>query len=458
MAFWERFWKRRKGANFPPLPQTKVIHLGTFFVDPYHCSATHTGLDTRAIGGAAYSSGVPEPASHNRWKRSLTVPFSDKLQVTASAWEDESGEGSVTWDLSQPRKRKHAVVKPWGNRFRQGIPLASDCCYKLGQPDFLQISNVAPNFNLDIFSNKVFSQRVTVPEKRYGRTSRYNSTHKRKRAKPAQSFRVDLRRDARQQTVGLHKEHAKYGKIAFSLTPAKRFSTSIAIKQAFWKRFWKSRSKPKRRGSHRGERDEPRKMVVKSDVEYRWKENCLSVTARLEAFSTKIRLRTWTNPLQFTPSVQIPLGSTKEAPWINWVREPGSGLGEVHLGRKGFELVTDWPHPTRVSLKQRSTDGSVLRVGLNKKGTFVIDKTIITKPLQGSAVATVNAHMTNMKRGTTLNASLLSSLGVVSASMSASRSFNLVMELNIDRGYRAYTIACQVEEAKRIGVRLGLFL
>lgn len=445
-----------------------VVPLGCLFADPYACSATRTSINVRSLGGAAHSLGVLAPKGQVGWKRSLSVPFEKRFAVTAATWEGASGQGSLLFDLQPTRKQNRG--KPRMVRLGTAATFSVGYRSRESDPDFLRLADVPARPHAIATIRRVLPHSLQRPShirllgsqarQQQGKLPNGRLPQRGKRPKPRQSFRVELKRDAKCDSITMNKEDMKYGKLSFSLTPARRVASSIVVKEAFWKRFGR-RQRSSRNNSHRQTKSgysDRIGVVLKSDMEYRWKENCFSMFGAVEAFNGGIGLNTKTSPLRFTPRVQVPFGKGKSAPWIGWIREPGSGMGELQLGRQGLELSTDWPRRTRVSLKQRATDGSIMRLSLNRKGVFVVDKTLISKPLLGGFIATLSAHVTNTRPGTAVNASLHGPLGVISAAVSATRSFDMLVELNVSKHNRVHSIALRIEESKRIAARLGLYL
>lgn len=208
------------------------------------------------------------------------------------------------------------------------------------------------------------------------------------------------------------------------------------------------------------QRMEKRNISFKSDLEYNLKDGIMSASAAVEAFHASISIRSCINPLRVTPRVQIPITrGGQDNPWISWTRAPGNSFGEVHLGKKGLELSGDWQNRL-LSLRQKSPNGSSTQVSVNdRKRVATIDKTLVTQPLLGAFTLTLIAHMTTAKnQGNILTATITSPFGAISASAATTRAVNLLADLNIDRGRRAYTIGLKVEEAKSFAARIGFHM
>lgn len=208
------------------------------------------------------------------------------------------------------------------------------------------------------------------------------------------------------------------------------------------------------------ERMAKRNIAVKSDLEYNLKEKTVSVSAALEAFHASLSIRSLINPLRITPRIQIPLAyGAQDMPWVSWTRGPGNGFGEVQLGKKGLELSADW-HNQKLSLRQKGSNGSSTQISLNNnKRVATVDKTLVTQPLLGVFILTLIARVTTAEdKGNTLTATITSPFGAISASAASTRAVNLLADLNIDLGHRAYTLGLKVEEAKNFSARIGFHM
>lgn len=468
MASLLSFLKRNHASPVVSPLLGSLVPLRAEKCDAHTCSATRTSVDVKSVGGSLHPLGVPEPKQRKRWKRALTVPLVPRYSLTASAWEDGSGQGSLTLESrrSSRRKRKHSHTSRLTLVGGNGSEDDSHVVQKDISFENKQIF-VSPE-PITWFMGDASPQGWTPQSVNW--IERYVSVllpKKSKSSKPVKNFRLALTQDSKGNNFSISKHDTRYGKFDLQFSPGKRVSTSMTLKDSLWKR----RKRRAHKNAHDKARDTvPRRahketvkkrrsahMLIKSDFEYRWKEDSFSVSNAIEAFHGVLSLRARSNPMRFTPRIQVPVGRRrKDPPWMSWAREPGSGFGEIQFGRKGLEVSADWPNP-KFSLKQKSSDGSSARVSLSSKGVFSVHKSVISRPTRAGSVVTLNAHMANKKGGSGITATVTSPFGVLSASANTSRSFSLVAHVNLDKGDRAYTLALKTENANAIAARVGLF-
>lgn len=457
------------------------VPLGAEKCDAYICSATRTGVELKSVGGSLHPLGVPEPKQRMRWKRGLTVPLEPRYSLSASAWEDGSGQGSVTLETRHSDRRKRR------RSHRSKLTLVRGSS---SEDDSLVVQKDVSLENKQVLLSAQSIARFMGDESPQGwaplsvnwigRDVRVILAGKSRSSKREKNFRLALTRDSKGDNLSISKNDPKHGKFDLQFTPGKRLSSSMTLKESLWKRrahrkaHDKARDNASRRahknvsgsahknasGSAHKKTDKKRRsahLSIKSDLEYRWKEDSFSVSSAIEAFHGVISLRTRSNPMRFTPRIHVPVGRRrKDPPWVSWTREPGSGFGEIQFGRKGLEVSADWPNP-KVSLKQKNSDGSSARISLNNKGLFSVDKSVISKPMRSGSIVTLNANIANKKGGSGITATVTGPFGVLSAFANTSRSFNVVADVNLDRGDRAYTLALKLENGKSIAARVGMF-
>lgn len=507
------------------------------------------------MGGAVITPGVPGPKTQKRWKRTIILPIPTHTSITASAWEDESGEGSLVWDVQPSPPRKHH------KHHKSKKSLSAEDLRFLGPtsiPESQLVANNVPSSFVDVtflLAPRPLAIALTsVPEswaslittKRLRLSAPARMWQQHKPSKQLERFRIELKRDPKLQSFIFSKQNSKYGKLDLAYAQGSRIALSVMTKEPLWNltmaRFQRmlqkqepkldqhslrktrhelrnsARHDAKRRSSATGDgnrkrqgkriqkrgstsrtisteatsldssesvlarnraqlrraqkqhvqrqmqraqgRMEKRNVSVKSDLEYNLKEKIVGVSAAVEAYRASFSIRSRINPLRITPRIQIPLAyGAQDMPWISWTRGSGSGFGEVQLGKRGLEVSADW-HNQMLSLKQKGSNGGSTVISLNNnKKIATIDKTVITQPLLGAFTLTLIAHMTTAEnKGNTLTATVTSPFGAISASAASTRAVNMLADLNIDLGRRAYTIGLKVEEAKNFAVRIGFHM
>lgn len=390
----------------------------------------------------------------------MTIPISSQYSLTASAEEENKGQGSLLVEgrLSETSIKVIAKMPKirWRSREKRHPSsklVRKSYSLKTGKPAvahrsiFRRASDEVERWNLNAVGWLGDYDEAGVNE-----GSRFS--------KPVQRTRIELKRDSKADSLAIERRDLKLGKINLQFVPRKRVSASLTVKEAVWRKARNASfvtpqtavpkdAKRRRSSSH---------ITVKTALDYRWKGHSWTLTNTVEGFHAILSLVTRLHPFRLSPRVQIPLGrSTKKQPWMSWTHVPGSSLGEIEIGRDGLAVSAYWPDP-KVSLKQKGRNGSSTQLSLNSKGVFSLDKTIVSEPMLNSAVLTLSTHTGNGKDDSSLTATLAGQYGLLSVFANTSQSLSIMADINIDRKNRAYSALINLQTGKSLEARLGFFL
>lgn len=472
----------------PCVPHVRV--LGAAACDPVVCEATQVGLDARRGGGAWRPLGLPRPAgvapTHilgvtTPVAVTVMAPVSDKrrmqVQATTSAQARMVAVGSSSSSGNGGRKGAQrddgsVVWRAHGARMStvRALPRRPVVAAPLDQPS---------------------ARRTALVKVRYDR-----------------SVRVEVKRQAEVDSFNFATDDTQYGGVKLSLTPNKRFSTSLvgrhislthspptvptttasaaalpsdhaqnlpATRQHRAKRA-ASRNVKKQRlllssSSRRSKETSSARAVgqiapfaqnataVRTDAEYIWKDKRWTVMTGVETFDHHMSLRVMTRPVRVVPRVQIPLGrrvNGELAPWLSCVHELRSNNGEVQLGWKGMSVATAWAQGL-LKVSNRNADGSGFAASVNRRLVAHVDRTVVSKVMRGKLMLTFNGSAGNRKEHTGVAFSLNGCYGTISASVRLPKSCGLVVDSMVQVKQNMYHLGLKMDDMKSASVRLGLF-
>lgn len=443
---------RDQSKSFPRLQFKRLSKfLGRAVCDPLVCGATRTSISDSAIGGSVRPLTKTQPTKPQRWRRAVSLSLPSKITVSASTWEHDNGEGTFTW-----RRRTTRILRKRGRkrRIRHAHPISTEVHSrrqnKLSQilPDGAAYFNGAfqdaiegLSFNLPL--TKPLS--MLLPRRKSSSLPRFD-----------RNLRVEVKKTGRRNSFIFAINDTEHGHASISFEPKMRFFSSVSVRDSML-RTHRSRSRKFRRLEKGAAEQDTRSIRLKSDVEYKWKENKFVVTSGIEALGGSAQVRTTTNPIRVTPRIQLPLGrGGRNAPYICWSPEPKSKIGEIRLEWKGILVSTDWACSS-LTVRKKSSDGGFSSVSLNSERVLKLDQTVISKQLRGETLVTLNSTVSNKNDSTGASISAEGSWGTIFANARTSMACDVGVDAHLRSKRHKYTIRFTMENWAHAALRFGIF-
>lgn len=423
-------------------------HLVRYFCRPSVCAQTHIRSTLAPISAAVQPPPEPHPTRPRRNRSLVNVSLSDKSSVSASAYDDGSGEGTVSWQ----RRTSRVLDNPVSARVRR---------QKQRKPH--QILNIETFRERGLIASRDFNFSLSkclngltlpIPAKailiRLRRRKSSPMKHER-------SAKLEVRHNSSQDAIAFSCDDSRRGHAKFSVVPRKKLAASLKLIKSTRSNQPPPKHENVEKGDSPSETSSTRPPSIRSDIEYEYKKKSYVLMTRMETSHRAAQLRIATNPLRITPRVQIPLCKySKSCPQLTWVREPKGGVGEFQLGWKGIQISTDWAHPT-LSIRRKTSSGGYSAISLNSKRVLKLDQNLVSRPIRGGTVLSLNSCMTNQKDMTGASISTTAPWGSISAHVRTSMACGLSLTTAVNRKERSFHLRIAMENLKTASFRLGVY-
>ncbi|PXF47825.1 hypothetical protein BWQ96_02507 [Gracilariopsis chorda] len=277
-------------------------------------------------------------------------------------------------------------------------------------------------------------------------------------------WRFEMRRAVDKTSVSMRMEDTEHGSAKFSLDPSKRFSVFVDFRRLLAPAPFKDAGRgcrlsrlvhflhPNRELANDHHRSS---LQIRHEFEYKWKERFVNSLHAIEMFRHVFELRVRNNPLRFTPRIQVPLWVGGEAaPCLAWVREPGSGPGELRFSWKPFTISYDFPQ-RKIGMNHVGSNGSVSKVGIQAR-SCQFEHTIAQ--LCNGALLTITSVLSNNADAISVSAGVNGSWGEILAFGRPNGAFSLSMDTRFYASRRRKLRAVlESENLNALALRLGYF-
>lgn len=273
-----------------------------------------------------------------------------------------------------------------------------------------------------------------------------------------------MRRAVDKTSVSVRMEDTEHGSAKFSLDPSKKFSVFVEFRRLLASGPLKDAGNScfVRRVMHLlRPNNEPatfhhrHNLQFRHEFEFKWRERFVNSLHTVEMFRHIIELRVRSNPLRFTPRIQVPLWVGGEAaPCLAWVREPGSGPGELRLSWKPITISYDFPQ-RKVSMHLVGSNGSFSKFGIQAHRCHF--EHTITQPFK-SALLTITSVLSSNAESISASAGVNGPWGEILAFGRPSGLFSLSMDTQFYASRkRKLRAVLESENLSGLAVRLGYF-